>query len=58
MQAFAAHAKLTLHLRQICGKNSHHIAEACFKALGRVLAQACRIDPALGGEIPSTKGTL
>lgn len=58
MQAFAAHAKLTLHLRQICGKNSHHIAEACFKALGRVLREACTIDPSLAGEIPSTKGIL
>ena len=40
------------------GENSHHIAEAMFKAFGRALREAAGIDPALDGEIPSTKGVL
>lgn len=55
---FARAGELTLHLRQLDGSNSHHILEAGFKALGRVLRQAVRIDPSLEGEIPSTKGML
>ncbi|MGI6029173.1 MAG: imidazoleglycerol-phosphate dehydratase HisB [Candidatus Heteroscillospira sp.] len=50
--------KFTLHVRSLAGKNSHHIIEACFKGLGRALRQAVSIDPALAGEIPSTKGLL
>ena len=57
-QAFAANAGVTLHVRQLAGVNSHHIIEGAFKALGRALAAAVRIDPALDGEIPSTKGVL
>ena len=38
--------------------NTHHIIEACFKGLGRALRQAVAVDPALNGEIPSTKGVL
>ncbi len=49
---------LTLHVRQLAGTNDHHIIEALFKGLGRALAHACARDPALGDEIPSTKGTL
>jgi imidazoleglycerol-phosphate dehydratase len=49
---------LTLHARQLAGKNAHHIAEALFKGLGRALGQAVAIDPRLAGEIPSTKGVL
>jgi imidazoleglycerol-phosphate dehydratase len=49
---------LTLHARQLAGKNAHHIAEALFKGLGRALGQAVAIDPRLAGEIPSTKGIL
>lgn len=56
--ALARSGELTLHLKQLDGTNSHHILEAAFKALGRALRQAVRIDPALEGEIPSTKGTL
>ena len=56
--AFARHAGVTLHLRQLDGTNSHHIAEAMFKAFGRTLSEAAAIDPRLGGEIPSTKGML
>ena len=47
-----------IHLRQLSGVNSHHIIEAAFKALARALRQAVAIDPALGDEIPSTKGTI
>ena len=57
-QAFAANAGGTLHVRQLAGVNSHHIIEGAFKALSRALAAAVRIDPALDGEIPSTKGVL
>ena len=55
---FVRKANVTLHLRQLAGVNSHHIAEGAFKSLGRSLRQACAVDPALNGEIPSTKGVL
>ena len=58
LTAFAANAGITLHVRLITGKNTHHIIEAVFKGLGRALRQAAAPDPALAGEIPSTKGTL
>ena len=51
-------ANITLHLKQLDGKNSHHIIEGAFKAFGRALAQACTIDEKHAGEIPSTKGVL
>lgn len=47
-----------IHVRQLAGRNTHHILEACFKGLGRALRQAVAVDPALRGEIPSTKGVL
>ena len=56
--AFCRTAGITLHLRQLDGKNTHHIIEAAFKAFGRALRQAVSIDPAAGDEIPSTKGVL
>lgn len=56
--AFARTAGVTLHVRQLDGRNSHHILEAAFKGLGRALRQAVAEDPALAGEIPSTKGVL
>lgn len=56
-QAVAAHAGLTLHFEQKRGTNSHHIAEAAFKAFGRALDMAKRLDSRVGG-IPSTKGVL
>lgn len=56
--AFAREAGITLHLRQLDGRNSHHVLEAAFKALGRALRAAAAVDPALQGEIPSTKGIL
>lgn len=51
-------AGITLHLQQLDGENSHHIAEAMFKAFGRALKEAVSIDPTTVGEIPSTKGVL
>lgn len=56
--AFAREARLTLHLRLLAGINSHHIAEACFKALGRALSRATRVDAENANSIPSTKGVL
>lgn len=56
--AFANHARITLHVTSLYGVNSHHIAEACFKALARALRLACSPDPRQAQNIPSTKGTL
>ena len=56
--AFSRHAGATLHLRQMDGTNSHHIAEAMFKAFARALSEAVSLDARLAGEIPSTKGAL
>ena len=56
-RAVAATAGLTLHFEQRRGANSHHIAEAAFKAFGRALDRAKRLDPRVSG-IPSTKGVL
>ena len=56
--AVSRSAGMTLHLRQMDGTNSHHIAEAMFKAFGRALGEAVSVDPRLGDEIPSTKGVL
>ncbi len=58
MQAFAANAGITLHMQQLAGKNSHHIAEACFKGLGRALREAVSVDSRFAEQIPSTKGVL
>ncbi len=55
--AFAREAKVTLHFRQLAGENSHHIAEACFKAFGRTVAK-CAEKNCENGKIPSTKGVL
>jgi len=56
-RAVAINAGLTLHLRQFSGVNSHHIVEAAFKAFGRALDMATRIDERVDG-VPSSKGTL
>ncbi len=56
--AFVRSAALTLHIRQLAGMNSHHIIEGVFKSAARTLRKACALDPALGDEVPSTKGTL
>lgn len=58
LMAFVRRSNITLHLRQLAGKNSHHIIEGAFKSLARSLRQAVAIDPACAGEIPSTKGVL
>ena len=57
-RALAHNAGMTLHLRQIAGKNSHHIIEGAFKSAARSLKAAVAIDPSLKDEIPSTKGVL
>ncbi len=58
LTAFVRQAAITLHVRQLDGKNSHHIIEAIFKALARALAGAASQDADRMGEIPSTKGVL
>ena len=55
---FVRKAGVTLHIRMLAGVNSHHIAEGAFKSAARSLRAACAVDPALNGEIPSTKGML
>ena len=57
-QALATHGGITLHVDLIHGLNSHHIAEAVFKAVARSLRLAVEEDPRTSGSIPSTKGTL
>jgi len=57
LRAFAVNAELTLHVRVPYGRNTHHIAEAVFKALARALREAVATDPRVRG-VPSTKGTL
>jgi imidazoleglycerol-phosphate dehydratase len=57
-QALATHAGITLHVDLIHGINSHHIAEAVFKAVARSLRLAVEAEPRMAGSIPSTKGTL
>ena len=57
-QAFAQNARCTLHIRQLAGRNSHHIIEGAFKSVARSLRTAVKIDPDTAGEIPSTKGVL
>ena len=49
---------MTLHVRKLAGKNSHHIIEATFKAFARALRRACEVDPRRAGAIPSSKGVL
>lgn len=57
-QALATHAGITLHVDMLHGINSHHIAEAVFKAVARALREAVESDPRKGDAIPSTKGML
>jgi imidazoleglycerol-phosphate dehydratase len=56
-ESIAAHGRLNLHARVLYGRDDHHKAEALFKALGRALDAATRIDPRRTG-VPSTKGML
>ena len=57
-QALTTHGGITLHVTALAGINSHHIAEAAFKAVARALREAVEPDPRAGGAVPSTKGTL
>lgn len=56
-EALSVHAGLTVHLEVPYGKNAHHMLEATFKAFGRALEQATRVDPRVAG-VPSSKGRL
>jgi imidazoleglycerol-phosphate dehydratase len=58
LESFAAEGKLNLHARIVYGKNDHHRAEALFKALGRALDMATRIDTRIATELPSTKNMI
>ncbi len=55
---FVRNAFMTLHIRQLCGSNSHHIIEGTFKSVARSLRKAVAIEAAFADEIPSTKGVL
>ena len=57
-QALATHGGITLHIDRTHGLNSHHIAEAAFKAVAKSLRMAVEMDPRTAGALPSTKGAL
>ncbi|MBO4216919.1 MAG: imidazoleglycerol-phosphate dehydratase HisB [Clostridia bacterium] len=57
-QGFVRRAGCALHIRQLSGRNSHHIIEGIFKSAARSLRDAVSVDERLGGEIPSTKGVI
>lgn len=56
--AFIRNAEITLHIKKLAGKNTHHIIEGVFKAFARAIGEAIKIDPNLFGNIPSSKGIL
>ena len=56
--AFVRCAACTLHVKQLTGKNAHHIIEGTFKSVARSIRAAVAIDPAFADEVPSTKGVL
>jgi imidazoleglycerol-phosphate dehydratase len=58
LESFAAEARINLHAEVKYGTNDHHKAEALFKALGRALDMATRLDPRLGNDLPTTKDLL
>lgn len=58
MTALVRNCPMALHIKQLDGKNSHHIIEGTFKSLARSLKQAVKIDGEFKNEIPSTKGVL
>ncbi len=58
LKAFVREAKLTLHVRQLAGTNSHHIIEGAFKSIARSLSMATELDAKFANEIPSTKGVI
>lgn len=57
-QGFANEARCALHLELLYGEEPHHVVEALFKACAKAVDLACRADPRIAGEIPSTKGKL
>lgn len=57
-QALSTHGGITLHVEALSGLNSHHIAEASFKAVARALREAVETDPRKADAVPSTKGAL
>lgn len=57
-QSLANNSGMTLHVRQLAGRNSHHIIEASFKAFARALRRATEVDPRRGSSVPSSKGVL
>ena len=58
LRALAHNAGMTLHVRLVCGENTHHQIEAAFKGLGRALRQAVALDERQARAVPSTKGVL
>ncbi|MEI7769523.1 MAG: imidazoleglycerol-phosphate dehydratase HisB [Chloroflexales bacterium] len=58
LESVATHGRLNLHAQVLYGRNDHHKVEAIFKAFGRALDAATRLDPRLDGAVPSTKGVL
>jgi imidazoleglycerol-phosphate dehydratase len=58
LQAMTSQAGIALHVKLLHGQNAHHIAEAVFKALGRCLGEAVKVQPNRSDRVPSTKGTL
>ena len=58
LESFAVEARLNLHVKTLYGTNDHHKAEALFKALGRALDAATRIDQRVSSKLPTTKGLL
>jgi len=57
-RAFAQEARITLHVRLLSGRNTHHMLEAIFKGAARALLQAVTVDPRRARAVPSTKGKL
>ena len=55
---FVNHARCTLHVDALRGRNAHHIIETVFKAFGRAVRMAVEADPRMGDALPSTKGKL
>lgn len=58
LESVAFHGRLNLHAQVLYGRNDHHKVEAIFKAFGRALDAATRLDPRMEGAVPSTKGVL
>jgi imidazoleglycerol-phosphate dehydratase len=58
LETLATEGRMNLHVKVLSGVNTHHIAEAAFKALARSLRDALEMDPRSSGQVPSTKGTI